>query len=171
VVFLAKSEKTIALGLIQKSDSENFQIQLLSRSYSRNEKHDQVTKAHVDDFSQKQKSAVLENFYPQNDDQTDHQNEIFQTGNFSRQPIVISQLKFKRTIEAQQNKFEGDSVLEILIDESGKVVEAILKNELPYGLNENSLQIARQITFSPAQVAGKNIKSKIIFRIKYRNEN
>lgn len=97
--------------------------------------------------------------------------EVFITQNFSRLPMVLTHLKFKRTLEAQQNKFEGDSIVEISIDESGAVVNAVLKNDLPFGLNENSLKIAHQITFSPAQVAGENVKSKIIFRIKYRNEN
>lgn len=54
----------------------------------------------------------------------------------------------------------GDVVIDIVIDESGKVVETTLDQGLGHGLDEAVMAVIQTWTFTPATKAGKPVASK-----------
>ena len=98
-------------------------------------------------------------------------NDVYSEG-FSKPPRLLQASSiFKRSLEAQKARFEGESFVELTLNETGEVLNYSLQNSLPYNLNEKTIEIIRQLKFSPAEINQKPVKSRFIFKIQYRNED
>lgn len=85
-------------------------------------------------------------------------------------PKIMGRVVFNRTEQARRMRYEGNSKLKVSIDKLGQVIDVVLLNDLPYGLNDKSIEIVRNINFSPAYLAGEPIEYEFVFTIQYRNE-
>lgn len=69
-------------------------------------------------------------------------------------------LKPKYTPEAEEAGIEGKVVLQLFIDEKGKVVKVLLVKGLGYGLDENAIKIAYLFEFEPARRGDEPVAMK-----------
>jgi TonB family protein len=87
----------------------------------------------------------------------------------SQMPQVIREVKPKYPEEARLKKIEGDVVLDILIDQNGKVRQAnIIEGDPIFRLT--ALEAIKSFLFKPAQVSGKNVAVKIRYILKFKLE-
>jgi protein TonB len=85
----------------------------------------------------------------------------------SKMPNLKSEVRIPYPPEARKNNIEGLVVLEILIDETGKVRAASLIEGPGYGLNEAALNAIYSFAFSPAMVEQKPVAVKIRYGYRF----
>jgi TonB family protein len=78
-------------------------------------------------------------------------------------PKLVSEVRVPYPAAAKQAGLSGAVVMDLLIDENGKVREALLVEGPGGGLNEAALEGIKQFQFSPAEIEGK----KVAVRIRY----
>jgi protein TonB len=81
----------------------------------------------------------------------------------TKMPSVTMDVHIPYPPEAKEKKIEGKVVLELLIDEKGKVRDAKIVSGPGFGLNEAALTAISQFKFSPAEVDGKPVAVRIPF--------
>lgn len=84
----------------------------------------------------------------------------------SKMPRIKSEVRVPYPPEARQKNIEGAVVMDILIDEKGKVRKATLIEGPGYGLNEAALNAIYKFEFQPAYVDNKAVAVQI--RYSYR---
>ena len=84
----------------------------------------------------------------------------------SEMPRLISEVRAPYPVEAKKNNVEGLVMMDLLIDEKGKVRQAVLVEGPGYGLNEAALAAIKNFEFEPAKVSGQPVSVKI--RYSYR---
>lgn len=84
----------------------------------------------------------------------------------TQMPRLKSEVRIPYPAEARQKNIEGAVIMDILIDEKGKVRSASLVEGPGYGLNEAALKAITQFEFAPAVVDKKPVAVKI--RYSYR---
>jgi TonB family protein len=81
-------------------------------------------------------------------------------------------LKFKPEIpyppEAKKREIEGKVLLNILIDESGKVRKAEILNGPGFGLNEVALQKINEFIFEPAKIGDQYVPVQIRYAVTFQ---
>lgn len=76
---------------------------------------------------------------------------------------ILSMPRAKYTEAARKYRISGTVKLRIEFNESGKIGKVIVVESLPYGLTEQAMIAARQITFLPERKDGKNVSvTKIV---------
>jgi TonB family protein len=70
--------------------------------------------------------------------------------------------------EAEKAQIEGDVVLELLLGEDGRVLEARVTEKMGAGLDEAALAVARGLVFEAARVDGVPVQTIVSFRVKFR---
>lgn len=84
----------------------------------------------------------------------------------TQMPRLKSEIRIPYPAEARSKNIEGVVVMDILIDEKGKVRSATLIEGPGFGLNEAALKAIYQFEFSPAVVDKKSVAVRI--RYSYR---
>lgn len=84
----------------------------------------------------------------------------------TQMPRLKSEVRVPYPAEARSKNIEGVVVMDILIDEKGKIRSATLIQGPGYGLNEAALKAIYQFEFSPAVVDKKPVAVRI--RYSYR---
>lgn len=84
--------------------------------------------------------------------------------------VLISKTKANRTEAARQADYSGVAQVELVIGSDGMVRAVKLRNNLPYGLNDIALQIAREAKFKPAMINNKPVASAILFKVRFESE-
>lgn len=84
----------------------------------------------------------------------------------TQMPILKSEVRIPYPAEARKKNIEGAVIMDILIDEKGKVRSTTLVQGPGYGLNEAALRAISQFEFTPAVVDKKPVAVKI--RYSYR---
>ncbi len=85
----------------------------------------------------------------------------------SNMPKLKTDIKIPYPPEARKNNIEGLVVLEILIDENGKVRSANLIEGPGFGLNEAALKSIYDFEFSPAMIDQKPVPVKIKYGYRF----
>lgn len=85
----------------------------------------------------------------------------------SKMPRLKNEIRIPYPSEARMNNIEGLVLLEILIDEKGKVREAKLINGPGFGLNEAALEAIYNFEFIPALVDEKPVAVKIQYGYRF----
>jgi len=74
------------------------------------------------------------------------------------QPVLIKRVDPKYPAAAQALAIEGNVVINVLISETGDVLEVVIIEGLPGGLNEETAKAVRQWKYKPAVKDGVNVK-------------
>lgn len=85
----------------------------------------------------------------------------------SKMPKIKNNIIIPYPSEARKNNIEGLVLLEILIDETGKVRDAKLVEGPGHGLNEAALEAIYRFEFSPALVDEKPVPVKIKYGYRF----
>ena len=83
-------------------------------------------------------------------------------------PQVLKEFLVPYPNEAKRSRIEGDVVLQIIINELGKVENPQVLQSLGYGLDEAALYAIQQFDFIPGFKEGKVVKTQIKYRYKFR---
>lgn len=83
-------------------------------------------------------------------------------------PVAVHTAEPPYTEVARQAKFQGTSVLSIVIDEHGGVKDVILTKPLGLGLDENAVQAVSEWKFKPALRSGVAIAVRVIVEFTFR---
>lgn len=82
-------------------------------------------------------------------------------------PKILSEVRVAYPAEAKSKGVEGPVVMDLLIDEKGKVREATLVEGPGLGLNEAAVAAARGFRFEPAQVEEKAVAVRIRYTYRF----
>ena len=82
-------------------------------------------------------------------------------------PRVLSEYRNPYPKEAKEKGIEGKVVLEILIDNEGKVRKASLINGPGFGLNEAALESIKKFKFAPAKIGDQAVAVVIRYGINF----
>ncbi len=97
--------------------------------------------------------------------------KIYASDTLSSPAKLISKIQASRTLEARKNGYTGTAEVELTISSQGGVINAVLKNNLDYGLNEVAIGIAKHLIFKPAQYNNLNVATMILLKIKFTNSD
>jgi protein TonB len=86
-------------------------------------------------------------------------------------PVVIHRVEPTYTNAARAMRLTGVVVLELIIDERGKVAEATVLRPLGMGLSESALAAARQWRFEPSTLNGRPVSVTYHLTIRFTLEN
>lgn len=75
-----------------------------------------------------------------------------------QRPVPLSRPQPRYTEVARRAAVQGAVVLEAIIDERGRVVDARILKGLPMGLDQEALSAVREWTFQPATLGGRPVK-------------
>jgi len=82
----------------------------------------------------------------------------FRVGGDVTAPVLLDGPKPRYTDAAIRARFEGKVILEAVIDEQGRVVQARVLKPLPLGLNRAALDAVKSWRFKPATYFGHPVK-------------
>lgn len=86
------------------------------------------------------------------------QDHILRVGGAVQRPIPLSRPQPRYTEVARRAAVQGAVIIEAVIDESGRVVEARVLKGLPMGLDQEALAAVGEWTFQPATLGGRPVK-------------
>ncbi|MAW07612.1 MAG: hypothetical protein CME61_04950 [Halobacteriovoraceae bacterium] len=82
-------------------------------------------------------------------------------------PRVVSEFRNPYPKEAKEKGIEGKVILEILIDDQGRVRKATLIDGPGYGLNEVALNSIKKFKFAPAKIGDQSVAVVIRYGINF----
>lgn len=85
----------------------------------------------------------------------------------TKMPRLKKEIRLPYPAQAKAQGIEGTVILEILIDETGKVRSAKLIQGVGAGLDEAALEAIRSFEFEPAQMENKAVAVKIRYAYKF----
>lgn len=85
----------------------------------------------------------------------------------TQMPRLKNEVRIPYPPQAKKNNIEGPVVMDILIDEKGKVRSAQLVNGPGYGLDEAAMAAIYQFEFSPAVVEQKPVAVRIRYTYRF----
>jgi TonB family protein len=88
---------------------------------------------------------------------------VFRVGGDVKAPVVIRRVDPQYTDEARQNHISGIVIVEVIIDKSGRVRDAVVLKPLPFGLDKAAIEAVRQWEFRPATLNGEPVD--VIFNL------
>lgn len=87
-------------------------------------------------------------------------------------PVMIDTVFPCYPDSAYKSNIEGAVLVDIIIDESGDVIEAVVGNARPEGIFEEvALDAANQFRFEPVEIDGKKIKVQYQLPFLFRKSN
>jgi TonB family protein len=92
----------------------------------------------------------------------------YRVGGGVTRPRVLKRVEPQYSDEARRNKWQGVVVLEVVIDEKGKVVEARVVKSLGMGLDEQALKAAKKWKFAPGTKDGKPVPILVDLQVDFR---
>jgi periplasmic protein TonB len=85
----------------------------------------------------------------------------------SSMPKLKSEIRIPYPPEARQQNIQGAVVMDLLIDQNGKVRKATLLEGPGYGLNEAALNAIKSFEFEPAKIEQKPVAVKIRYAYRF----
>jgi protein TonB len=89
----------------------------------------------------------------------------------SQMPKLKSEVRIAYPAEAKKAGIEGPVVMDLIIDEQGKVRKVDLIRGPGFGLNEAAVEAIRQFEFQPAKVGDQSVAVKIRYTYRFVLEN
>ena len=83
---------------------------------------------------------------------------------------LLTKAKANRTEAARQADYSGVAQVELVVSSDGTVKDAKLRNNLPYGLDDVALKVARESKFKPAMINNRPVASAILFKVRFESE-
>jgi len=81
-------------------------------------------------------------------------------------PVLVSQVRIPYPPKAKKAGIEGPVVMEMIIDDQGKVRQVTLIRGPGYDLNDAAIEAMKQVQFRPGKIGDKSVAVK--FRYTYR---
>ena len=94
--------------------------------------------------------------------QTTDGERIYSMSTVDQKPVILSKPKAGYTEEARRNKTQGVVILRMVLSAKGTVERVTVVRGLPDGLDEKSIEAARQIKFRPGVKDGKPVSVSIL---------
>lgn len=86
-------------------------------------------------------------------------------------PVLVSEVRIPYPEEAKKAGIEGPVVMDLLIDEQGKVRQVSLIKGPGFGLNEAALAAIKAFQFRPARIKEQSVAVKIRYTYRFVLEN
>lgn len=86
-------------------------------------------------------------------------------------PVLVSEVRIAYPEEAKKAGIEGPVVMDLLIDEQGKVRQVNLVKGPGFGLNEAALTAIKNFQFRPAKIKEQSVAVKIRYTYRFILEN
>jgi len=83
--------------------------------------------------------------------------DVLRVGGDVKAPVVLSRVEPHYPEAARADRISGIVIMEVLIDESGVVKDALILKDLPYGMGHSALEAVRQWRFAPATRNGEPV--------------
>jgi TonB family protein len=124
-------------------------------------------RAKTDEWSER--AELLHDFIEflavQNSNEAQH--KIFSAREVTTKARILSKPEAQYTQEARENQVQGTIVLRAVLSADGKVRGVIPIKSLPHGLTRNTIQVARQIKFTPATIDGQPVSQFILIEYNF----
>jgi protein TonB len=86
-------------------------------------------------------------------------------------PVLVSEVRIPYPEEAKKAGIEGPVVMDLLIDEQGKVRQVSLIKGPGFGLNDAALAAIKSFLFRPARIKDQSVAVKIRYTYRFVLEN
>ncbi len=86
-------------------------------------------------------------------------------------PVLVSEVRIPYPDEAKKAGIEGPVVMDLLIDEQGKVRQVTLIKGPGFGLNDAALAVIKNFQFRPARIKDQSVAVKIRYTYRFILEN
>lgn len=83
-------------------------------------------------------------------------------------PICLYCPQPSYTNPARDAKLQGSILLDLVVSPEGKMNSARILRGLPYGLNDNAINVLREWKFKPATVGGQPVKVKVQIEVTFQ---
>jgi periplasmic protein TonB len=87
------------------------------------------------------------------------------------QVSLLKDVRIPYPLEAKKNNIEGPVVMDLIVDQNGKVRSVVLVRGPGSGLNEAAVEAAKSFEFRPAKVGDQNVAVKIRYTYRFVLEN
>jgi len=81
----------------------------------------------------------------------------------STMPVLVKKISVVYPVKAREANIQGKVMMELIINETGKVMSVKVLSGPGYGLNEAAEAAARNLIFRPALMSGKPVAVKVHF--------
>ena len=83
-------------------------------------------------------------------------------------PKVLHRVDARYTREARANGIQGTVLVEVAVDETGKLTDVSVVSPIGFGLDQRAMDAVRQWTFQPGTRNGAPVKSVTTVEVKFR---
>lgn len=87
----------------------------------------------------------------------------FRAGGDVKAPVVVRRIEPAYSAEARRDRISGIVILEVLIDKTGAVTDAVVLKDLPDGLGSAAMAAVKQWSFQPGTLNGEPVD--VIFNL------
>lgn len=92
---------------------------------------------------------------------------VFRVGNGVSPPIPVYSPDPDCSEKARQHKYEGTTILAVVVDESGRVACIKIEKPLRMGLNEKTVEKVETWKFKPAQRGGVPVAAEVSVEVQF----
>lgn len=89
----------------------------------------------------------------------------------SSMPVLLNSVKIPYPTEARKAQVEGPVIMDVLIDQEGKVRKVDLVSGPGFGLNEAAIEAMKTFQFRPAMVGDQKVAVKIRYTYRFKLES
>lgn len=92
----------------------------------------------------------------------------YRVGGDVRAPVVVKRVEPMYPEEARKDRISGIVIIEVLVDKTGNVKDAVVLKDLPEGLSEAALTAVKQWQFQPATLNGEPVEALFNLTINFK---
>lgn len=89
----------------------------------------------------------------------------------SSMPVLLNSVKIPYPVEAKKAQIEGPVIMDVLIDQEGKVRKVELVSGPGFGLNEAAVEAMKSFLFRPATVGDQKVAVQIRYTYRFKLES
>jgi protein TonB len=93
---------------------------------------------------------------------------VYHIGGGVRAPVVITQVEPEFSEEARKQKFSGNVLVDLIVDEQGNPTHVRVARGVGLGLDEKAVEAVRQYRFKPATRDGKPVKVELSIEVNFQ---
>jgi protein TonB len=93
---------------------------------------------------------------------------VYRIGGGVRAPVVIAQVDPEFSEEARKQKFSGNVLVDLIVDEQGNPTHVRVARGVGLGLDEKAVEAVRQYRFKPATKDGKPVKVELSIDVTFQ---
>lgn len=92
---------------------------------------------------------------------------VYRIGGGVRAPVVIAQVDPEFSEEARKQKFSGNVLVDLIVDEHGDPTHVRVARGVGLGLDEKAVEAVRQYRFKPATKDGRPVKVELSIEVRF----